>query len=614
MEQSKKINSILQCFVDTNLELNENYPYRLSVLNNVFFPQLQYTVEEGSSIQVSISLSAPSTNGSESVVLDFLSSNMSANELGIEFPISLSWSEGEQVKNFNVPVSENAFVELNKSFSIIISSTFNCVATENQDKTLISVIDTTILRRVSFVENENSYILPFYNGAQNINYLSYSIKSNSFPTLLLTLDEPSQFGTEVVNVSIFTSILNPELITNKNVYFSIGEQYKEVVLDNVPPFIFNEYSNLLVRIMPELLSIENATHLVNYESGYSDAVLYVTEQPSPLRRRFTNVILKDVFRQKGMSVENKPLELRTVEYLSGSPPFSENENNWLLKFGSLYRDITNYNDNYFPYIQNIGSLYKFGIDFDGNSGELTLVVTNEGEAPVEINNNTYNPGENFEININTSNFQLSLPSNSNFQQDLNDFSTFSNSLVSGVYQDSLYSFKIRNNGIINNSQSGFYTHNFTPSDENGFPDNNVISLGLHSLVNFEDTLEAASSPLYLSSSYANVLTRYDGNSCTNVFSESNGTVDIRILGCILLDANNSISNYTSSSFISMEDFNPTCGELNESTGNPLWNGVQFELINNDEQTIEQQNIELEDDGEDNVNNQFEFLPPELNFN
>ena len=60
MEESNKISTILQCFVDTNLELNENLPYAGTDVPTVFFTERFRTAPENVYVGIEVSLSAPS--------------------------------------------------------------------------------------------------------------------------------------------------------------------------------------------------------------------------------------------------------------------------------------------------------------------------------------------------------------------------------------------------------------------------------------------------------------------------------------------------------------------------------------------------------------------------
>ena len=577
-QESNKVSTILQCFVDTNLELNEYFPYRQADLKEVFFVTRGQIVPENTSVPITISLNEPSTEGVETVTLGFVPRGATADDINAVFPQTITWEPGEQQKTIFVEVVRDFRIELGEVFDIAIIGAFNVLPQVGADFTSISIEDTTVLRRASLLQNDNSFILPYWNGAQNLDYLTYEVSTLSFPTLRVALDQPSESGIEQVNLMIFRGVTSPEFVLNKVVSFEQGEQYKDVPIDNIPSVVLNNSDVLLAKLFTTTQNLTELTASINFDFGYSEALIYVNVLDPGVQRKFTTLIFNDIYRQKGANINGNPVELRTVSYSDGNiPELDETKNNWLLRFGDTYKDFTNYDDGY-PF-QPVG-IYKYGIDFNGVPVEFTLLVTNEGESAVQIDGQTYNPGEVYETIINSAEFQLTLPSNAGFSQDPSEFSEFQEFNSNGIYTETVYSFAIRNNGqtyfSFDNEETVYYRHNFTPTDQFNDP-NNEFQLGLHNLSNSPSQIQSFADPQYLATRYTDVLTRYNGGECTDGFVAPDNVLNIRVLGLILLDGSGNQSQYSSSEFISLSEFEPICGEFNNTPTEPNWRGIPFDI-------------------------------------
>lgn len=576
-QESNKISTILKCFVDTNLELNEYYPYRTANLQKVSFTTKGLNVPQNSSFPVSIQLSRPSVNGEEVVVLSLVPKQAN-NSIQFQYVETITWGIGEQVKNIFITAIGNLTAGLVQGFDLLISSAFNVLPQEGDSSFSINVQGTTILKKASLIQNENSFVLPFWNGLQNQNYLTYEINSLNIPVFKVALNEPSEQGLEEVNLSIFRGVIEPVFVLNKVVKFDIGEQYKEVIIENIPNVVLNNSEVLLAKLLPTTNDIQNLTASINFENGFNEAIIYVDLTNVGAQRKYSTLIFKNILRQKGATINSNPVQLRTINDSQSIPEVTNLENNWLLRFGDIYQDFTDYNDGY-PF-QETGN-YRFGLDVNNQPGELVLMVTNLGDASVEIDGIIYNPGDVYEVAINSSNFQITLPSNAGFSQEPSDFSQFQEFNENGIYTTSVYDFAIKNNGQTY-FQSGFpevfYRHNFTPLDDSGNAGSNVFKLGPFELENFSSLLQSLSSPKFLATSYNNILTRYNGGACTDSFANPDNLFNIRVLGIILLDGSNNVTTYTGAEFMSENQFNPICGEFTTNTDTPKWKGVEFDII------------------------------------
>lgn len=587
MEESNKISTIIQCFVDTNLELNENFPYQGATLLEASFSELNYSVEEDSELTVTVQLSEVSTEGFESVTIGFIPTNAQSADIEPIFPTTINWEVGETQKEFTFEIKKDAFIELNESFQLAIISASNCIPKEGESITTVSIEDTTILNRVKLVQNENSFVLPNWNGAQNIEYLSYEISQLSYPTFRLALDFPSEFGTEAVELKILngTNITNSDVVGTQLITFDQGEQYKDVQLNPLSNTLLSNEDLLLIKLFPAnggLEDIESLSVSINFDEGYSEALLYVNQIEAGIQRKYTNIVFRDIFRQKGSNIDNKPIQLRSVNYNQGvNTILTDEQNNWLLRFGDTYSDPTDYEDNYpFP-------IYKWGLDLNGNPGELTMLIENSGEVAIDYEGETYNPGEFIKLPITSNDFQVLLPSNAGLVQEESEFSEFDDFTSDGVLTESIYSFRVLNSGqtFFFNGENQFYSHNFSPLNEQDAVED-IFNFGTHNLVNQDSPVAALANSLYMANKYDGALTRYNGGQCTSSFNFPSNVFNIRMLGFILLDANDNFTEYAGTEFIELSDFNPICGELFDGQSDPDWRGVEFEIYDAEIEELE----------------------------
>ena len=153
-----RIHTLLSCFVDVNLETNENV--EIKVLPKVSFQFSQYDVNEGSNLVISnfvirVDLNSTSVNGSEEVTVQMilppfnaLSSNFNTLKPGTDFtmsqtyPITLKWAIGEQYKNLSFATIGDLSLENTESFSLKLINPIN-VDIGAVESTVINIIDTT---------------------------------------------------------------------------------------------------------------------------------------------------------------------------------------------------------------------------------------------------------------------------------------------------------------------------------------------------------------------------------------------------------------------------------------------------------------------------------------
>ena len=219
------IHTIEQCFVDLNMELNENvntsFPKK-----TVSFRKGLYNLSEGSVDNIYVDLNSPSTLGIEELDLAYTGSNgpdavvsqdLAFSGTNFALPIRLSWGVGEKTKQIPFSALTDYRIENTEEFYFRLTNFINCTSSGIQNTTI----------RVQNVEN-----FPFvYIQPQNATFASATADSNGDYNLVFTMPEgsqlklgvflsyPSIYGLEEVDV-VFTnqstktvdySISNPNL-------------------------------------------------------------------------------------------------------------------------------------------------------------------------------------------------------------------------------------------------------------------------------------------------------------------------------------------------------------------------------------------------------------------
>ena len=195
MEQSKKIDTILNCFVDLNLETNENFLYSNFSAKKISFEKFIYSVDEGGSVKIKVGLDSPSEYGIEKLDIEFYDTSSSLNGLSFFNDSQLvnreqfSFSAGEQYKTRSIlrNIEENfefkkiGFKLIDPAFvKITTSQLYNqgqIVLTDNSYNVLYStfVIDDIFKQKGKIYDGITSSLLELRYFSQN----STIVSSNS---------------------------------------------------------------------------------------------------------------------------------------------------------------------------------------------------------------------------------------------------------------------------------------------------------------------------------------------------------------------------------------------------------------------------------------------------
>lgn len=223
--ESSRIHTLLNCFVDLNLETNENI-IQINKLSNVSFEFSEYSVNEGQSVQVRVGLNSPSTFGIEQITVNLTSPIVYAANLGQDYiaaqnyPLTLTWSIGEQIKTLSFTALTGGFFENTESFLLNISNLINVdqglipntvVKIINSPITLTEATLGTSLSANVFLEleNENTELLYKYVHL-NLGNIYSELGNNAGKTELKRIILPTSandFNIPLLNISDYSKTL-----------------------------------------------------------------------------------------------------------------------------------------------------------------------------------------------------------------------------------------------------------------------------------------------------------------------------------------------------------------------------------------------------------------------
>lgn len=627
MEQSVKIHTILNCFVDLNLETNEMFPYDVNILS-VSLDSANYTTEEGGTLVFIVRLNEPSALGIEEATVIISNRTTSNSDIEISgFPVKITWQEGEQEKVLSVPITRDFIEESDEQFMIGLTSLVNLVPGDFIQANVV-VQDTTELRVIRILAaNTNTLTIPRLDpnstvfdgiarsavgntlvnrngnfGSSNFieqrtgnvltlttpnsqfgrtnNLATFSVIEGESVNVDIGLDQPSEYGVERVDVALYstledgTQVESPLVITStERLEWSIGEQYKTVTVTALPSSQFQ--SRRYMRL--ELRNVENAS-LNNMNTNSVEIVVL-----SPLvERRFSTINFGNIYRQRGSvlssdtSHSETELELRKI---SDNQTTNTTTLYWLVELGTSY--IDQYNNPLLSESSNYPAWpnYYFGVDENGNPSQVALKVTNLGIGDVQYGNNTYGPNESFYVTMARDATTIVLPTNDSILYP-GDIITPDNIVVTArTFSESRYAFSLYVSLPQFAIAYGLGTsgpHGFQLRTDSSF--NNLYNIGEFNLPNYRTVSLANANASALYSTYRNVRTRYNGVTCTTSFIGVNNVQDVRVKGLILLSLNSLNTEFVGHEIRPDNQFNPICSSNAGTTGGLAWSSIPFEIV------------------------------------
>jgi len=591
MEISRKVNTILNCFVDMNLETNERFPYDIQLLS-VSFRDPSYRVDEDASVSVTVMLNEVSTRGIEELDL-VLSHNTTAQEdIGdIQFPIRLKWEIGEQEKVITIPISRDFIEEGDETFLLGLTNLCNLSMGEFP-QTNILVLDTTVLRTVRIFAPRSNATNPTIGSIYNIinstagssedrltlsTTISFTLIEGDQLSISVGLDTPSEFGVEKVEISISNSVDTIDLQSQPSVFlnstlleWNVGEQIKTVTVNTARDGILQGDRRMILQL----------ANPIGVKLHHEENLVEITIMDPPVARRYAFVDFGRIFKQRGSDLipssasQNFQLHLKTI---SDGQDTNLNSLYWFVELGTFYTDE---NDNpelnesvNYPAWPN----YTFGVNENGIAQGVSLKVTNLGMGDVTYGGQSYDVGESFFITMSRGSTSIILPTNDLLQSEGSILASDNSLLSENTFTACHYRFEIVLDipqlQVLNGTGTAG-PHGFILQTSSTDPLTYLI--GEFFLTNHATIEMAASNPIGLYSSYTNMRTRHNGITCTNSYDGTENVRDVMIHGIALLSQNSRGTGYLAHNMLPMAGRTPICGASSGNANGLTWISIPFE--------------------------------------
>jgi hypothetical protein len=552
-----------------------------------------------------VSLNSPSTTGAEEA--DIVLSHVSTTDGDVDvagFPVHVRWEIGEQEKVIIVPALRDFLEESDEELILGITNMVNLLPGPLVQSNVM-ILDTTELRSVSIIEastntrplvNSNDSIVVvdsvtssrpnasvFTSSVVNSSAAlqSYLVVEGEQVNITVSLDQPSQYGVEKVDVSIINGMSNFDLdptsfvvLNSARLEWAIGEQIKTLTINA-------SLNNLLDgtrRIILELTNPDSVKFLPE-----SIRRVQILIQDPPIARRFTTIDFGRIFKQRGSVLSGydpnhteQELYLMSIADGQTTTTFSLY---WLVEMGTIYTDQQNTAGiseslNYADW-----PTYYFGVDSIGNDSGVVLKVTNQGAGEITYNGSIIPAGSTFNILLGRDATTITLPTNNGLQPAGSTLASDNITLEDDTFVESKYKFELYASipefNIVGTSQTsgphGFQLKTF--SDEP-----NTYFIGEFTLSGHSTTAQATNNALALFSSYSNMRTRFDTTTCTTTFMGPNKVHNVRMHGLILLSQNSLASDYMTHEIGLRDDFTPICGASTGNLNNLPWISIPFEIL------------------------------------
>ncbi len=579
MEISQKSNVILQCFVDMNLETNENLPYDINVLE-VSIEKSFYTTSEGKTLRVVVELSEPSVLGIEEADVILANISTSSGDTSGTFPIHLKWERGEQQKELNITVNSDFIEEQTESFVLGLANLVN-LDPGSFVRSTVSVADTTDLRSISILSAGRTRSMTILDGSQNSfqrgvgNTINIGAIEGELTNIVIGLDQPSQHGIEKVKVSLSSPSdfnLSSVIMSSTLVEWAVGERFKTILVSIPADRVLDGVRTLNISLYEaENSKIANDSPLVRIDL-----------MDVPVARRFAIIDMGRIFKQRGSALSSNDAHPNDYELslrvITDNQITNINSLYWLVEIG------TNYIDNSSTYSLSESANYSnwpnydFGVFGNRVDSVVYLRVTNLGIDSVEYDNIVRGAGESFDIPMVRGNTSVTLQTN--------DDLVLAGTIHEGesIQEDTYLSAKYKLEIIINLPQLPITGQGEAVAAPHGFvlkttsAIQNSYFIGEFSFPNLPTAREAYENKLLLISSYKLLRTTFDGTSCYNLFDGPGKVHNVRINGLILLSQNSLSSDYLDHTFLPEGEFSPNCLPIAGSSNNLGWVSVPFEKI------------------------------------
>lgn len=420
METGTTIHTILQCFVDVNLETDENAVNSLDLLD-VSFEYDSYTVDEGQRLDVIVSLSSPSTFGYEEIVVDINEKTAKLSDfstLGEVYPKTIAFSAGQQSHTFEFLINSDFLEEGLEYFDLIIGLFIN-VNPGQFITSRINIGDLTDLKEV-FINNQGGFLFsnPF-NLQSSTQYLTFSSFEGTEKEITISLDSPSVFGVEGVTVELTNGTAGPNdysVIGTTNLTWAIGEKDKTFKIKAKDDSLIEPDEGIGIKLINPIN--------VNIINPSEASFIILDNSPKPL---YAQINFQGIYTQIGGTSLQNVTQLRAIAN-NETTGYNSDADIMLLKFGDKFISEnpsqnqlpgsnairTTTTTGFFPSTTTTYDTIFFGKHpVTGAYGDVKLKITNKGSYPVKINGTQLNPGNgSTTLVVDKSDFKVILPANS----------------------------------------------------------------------------------------------------------------------------------------------------------------------------------------------------------
>jgi hypothetical protein len=567
-----RIHTILDCFVDLNLETNENATASSTLLKASFVPNslgnfAYFQIAEPSTlfnyitaVDVQVQLDKPSVLGIEEATINLVAIDALENIDFISsetFPITVSWAIGEQYKTLSFSAKTDYLLEETEMFSLQISNLLNA----NPGPILyaeISIADTTVLRQVSL------QVGGIQTGFDGIGRGSTE-EGNDFELLIL-LDGPATGG-ETVTISQVSTISTPNVTLGPATNPLLPSDYEANYYLTPSTILYNQTFPKTVVFAPgEAFKsfnvwIKENSSIDPIKIGYfeiSNAILSVIDQSKKVAEitvldnegqyKYLHLNFGTIYSEFGDS--NQPTLMRQIDPQPAG-------------FGGGYQNLTisQYTHNLIEYGTTINfrdynnstySTFNTHTEVFYDTSLVKAKITNIGEIQSIVNGLILNTGQATTIDLTSNNFIITATTNSNrnLTTNLYEYGKYKVEIINnyvGLIFPSIspsykpLDFKLRTIGNTQSLDKTILLGNYAFSGMTNLPNNITEKYTLQSKYKNVNTgrpnTGTALSPVYVCPPVASFFTSVSYSEFYAVDKEN-----ISVLGIIFLNYNDSVGN------------------------------------------------------------------------
>ena len=575
-----RIHTLLQCYVDLNLETNENINTTL-VLPPVSFQFSAYSINEGNPFSVVIGLPTPSAMGIEQASVSMLFPNSNAATMGQNFvaadvyPLTLGWSAGEQYKYLNFTALTDLYMPNTEYFELDIFNLLN-TSPGNVLNTNIAIVDTIVFNTVSL-----SVTSPSTSISSGTGLVSNQILDGQSAQIIVSLSGPS-YGIETVTLQLVNSatttagvvgpFTNPAVLgtdfisSGSSIVFSFtsGQTQQIFNLSATTDYFAGPTKSLLYQLQNNQYCFIDSTANVA-EIDIVDSVIAPTD-------KYVHLNLGTIYSEFGASTSNTTMRQLNTNSSSNKITVS-NFANYLIQYGT---SVT---------FQDYTESYPETISY--HIGDVQMKIKNTGVYSSIVNGMPILTGQTITISVPGNGFVLTATTNPGLNNTTNnlDYASYQIEFVNNYSgSTNLYglshapmAFEL---GGLNNTSAAIA---------------NTINLGNFLLSGMTTAINDTSLQYKLKGTYGNVITTRinPSNATTPVYTcpvpsfygvdyntfylSPNEVTTVSILGVMFLNVG-SQSTYNTFSFIDAgTTFTYTCGQVVDQYNSVGYINLPFSL-------------------------------------